>query len=251
MLPCVTMMELSHATAEDPILQRVIKYSLTKWPISVDSESQPYFRFRDEFSMDSGLLQWGDKIVIPTSIQQRLLHFAHEKHFGISKSKARLWRSYWWPGMDKDVEKLVHHCFCCQQTPRDSPVQVTDWETTPWYHLSMDIAGPKRDCKGHTFYIIALIDDHSRYVVAQVIRSIRTTDIIQFLSTAFFRFCGKLTTMGCKQLFIKLQQLCSWHHESHPFGTTFQIQAMHKTRRGNTINHRSHTNRRNEDKDTN
>ena len=44
MLPCMTMMELSHATAEDPILQRVTKYTLTKWPISVDSESQPYFR---------------------------------------------------------------------------------------------------------------------------------------------------------------------------------------------------------------
>ena len=196
MLPCVTMIELSHATAEDPILQRVIKYTLTKWPISVDSESQPYFCFRDEFSTDSGLLLRGDKMVVPTSIQQRLLHFAHENHFGISKSKARLRHSYWWPGMDKDVEKLVHHCFCCQQTPRDSPVQVTDWETTPWYHLSMDIAGPKRDCKGHTFYIIALIDDHSRYVVAQVIQSIRTTDIIQFLSTTFtyFEFCGKLTT---------------------------------------------------------
>ena len=81
MLPCVTMMELSHATAEDPILQRVIKYTLTKWPISVDSESQPYFRFRDEFGMDSGLLLRGDKIVVPTSIQQRLLHFTHENHF--------------------------------------------------------------------------------------------------------------------------------------------------------------------------
>ena len=114
MPPCMTMMELSHATAEDPILQRVIKYTLTKWPISVDSESQPYFRFRDEFSTDSGLLLRGDKIVVPTSIQQRLLHFAHENHFGISKSKARLRRSYWWLGMDKDVEKLVHHCFCCQ-----------------------------------------------------------------------------------------------------------------------------------------
>ena len=69
MLPCVTMMELSHATAEDPILQRVIKYMLTKWPVSVDSESQPYFCFCDEFSMDSGLLR-RDKIVVLTSVQQ-------------------------------------------------------------------------------------------------------------------------------------------------------------------------------------
>ena len=62
--------------------------------------------------------------------------------------------------------------------------------------LSMDIAGPKRDYRGHTFYIVALIDDHSRYVVAQVIRSVTTKHIIQFLSTTFtyFGFCGKLTT---------------------------------------------------------
>ena len=172
-----------YATAKDPILQkRVIKYTSTKWPISVDPESQPYFCFRDEFSADSGLLLRGDKIVVPTSIKQRLLHFAHENHFGVSKFKTRLRRSYWRLAIDKDVEKLVHRCFCCQKTPQDSPVQVTNWETTPWYHPLMDIDGP------HMFYIIALIDDHSGYVVAEVIQSIRTTDIIQFPSTTFTYF---------------------------------------------------------------
>ena len=98
--------------------------------------------------------------------------------------------------MDGDVEKLIRSCFCCQQIPRDSPVQITEWSTTPWYHLSMDVAGPKRDCKGHVFYIVALIDDHSRYVCAQVVNSITSSDIIKFLSNVFmyFGFCGKITT---------------------------------------------------------
>ena len=156
MAPCVTMMELSHATTlyvSDTVLQRVIQNTSTKWPTTVDQESQPYFRFLNELSVNNGHLLRGDKIMVPASLQ-RLVHFAQEIHFGVSKSKARLQRSYWWPGVAADVEKFARNCFCCQQLPRESPVQVTEWETTPWYHLSMDIAGPKRDYKGHTFYIV-------------------------------------------------------------------------------------------------
>ena len=194
--PCLTLAEISRATAEDEVLQSIISYVSTKWPQLVSENCQQYFRFRDEFSFHQGLLLRGEKIVVPSCLQQRVLSFAHEDHFGMSKSKARLRRSYWWPGMDGDVEKLIRSCFCCQQIPRDSPVQITEWSTSPWYHLSMDVAGPKRDCKGHVFYIVALIDDHSRYVCAQVVNSITSSDIIKFLSNVFtyFGFCGKITT---------------------------------------------------------
>ena len=59
----------------------------------------------------------------------------------------------------------------------------------------MDAAGPKRDFKGHVFYIVALIDDHSRYVCAQVVNGITSLDIIKFLSNVFtyFGFYVKIT----------------------------------------------------------
>ena len=194
--PCLTMAELANAVANDTTLQKVITCISTTWAKEISEDCQPYFRFRDELCVNNGLLLRGDKIVVPSCLQQRLLCLAHENHFGISKSKSRLRRSYWWPGMDKDVERAVRNCFCCQQTPRESPVQITEWTTTPWYNLSMDIAGPKYDYKGHTFYLVSVIDDHSRYVITQVLRSIRTADMIQFLRNNFvyFGFCGKLTT---------------------------------------------------------
>ena len=184
--PCLTLAELSHAMAEDEVSQSIIYYVSTKWPQSVSEDCRQYFRFRDEFSIyQGGLLLRGEKIVVLSCLQQRVLSFAHENRFGMSKSKARLRRSYWWPGMDGEVEKLIRSCFCCQQIPRDSPVQITDWSTSPWYYLSMDVAGPKRDFKGHVFYIVALIDDRSRYVCAQVVNGITSSDIIKFLSNVF------------------------------------------------------------------
>ena len=72
----------------------------------------------------------------------------------------------------------------------------SQWTTTPWYSLAVDITGPKYDCKGHMFYLVSLIDDHSGYVITQVLRSIRSDDITQFLRNkfAYLGFCGKITT---------------------------------------------------------
>ena len=48
------MMQLSHATTKDTVLQRVIQYMSTKWPTAVDQESQPYFRFLNKLRVNNG-----------------------------------------------------------------------------------------------------------------------------------------------------------------------------------------------------
>ncbi len=69
--PCLTLAELSRATAEDGVLQNIINYISTQWPQSVSEDCQHYFRFRDEFSVLHGLLLRGEKIVVPSCLQQR------------------------------------------------------------------------------------------------------------------------------------------------------------------------------------
>ena len=125
---------------------------------------------------------------MPSCLQQRLLLLSHKNHFGISKSKARLRRSYWWPAMDNDVERAGCNFMLSAKTPRESPAEITEWATIPWYSLVVDIAGSKYDCKGHMFYLVSLIDDHSRYEITQMLRSIRSNDIIQFLRNKFVYF---------------------------------------------------------------
>lgn len=66
-----------------------------------------------EFS--DGLLQMQGKVVVPQSMRQSVLQHAHLGHIGIVKMKALLRASVYWPGLDKDVEKLAGQCEPCQK----------------------------------------------------------------------------------------------------------------------------------------
>ena len=126
------------------------------------------------------------------------MNFAHEGHMGIGKTKQRARLYYWWPTLNKDVEQLVRQCHCCVSIPfRESPVQVTDFPSFPWQHLSIDIAGPKTDANDQQFYILAIIDNHSKWVHAEIsYRPYNSKMIMQFLDSIFslFRYCARLTT---------------------------------------------------------
>src|ERR1043166_5202314 len=39
-------------------------------------------------------------------------------HVGVKKMTLALKRKYWWPNMNKDIEKYVHSCLVCQQQGR-------------------------------------------------------------------------------------------------------------------------------------
>ena len=69
----------------------------------------------------------------------------HRGHPGIVRMKA-LARSYlWWPGLDKDIEKLAKSCSPCIQVKSDpAPVALHPWiwPTKPWKRIHIDFAGP-------------------------------------------------------------------------------------------------------------
>jgi len=194
----ITYSELKEATKEDQLLTTIKTLIANNWqqisPFS--NELLPFSRVKDELSINEGVVLRGDKIIIPTSLQDRLLRLAHTSHMGIAKTKSRIRQNYWWPEMDKQIEEFVRDCNCCRTICRDSPVQITDWSTKPWSKLFMDIAGPKFDVDGKRFYIVGLVDDHSKYVFCKIVSSIETIRVIEVLEEAFdiFGLCNTLVT---------------------------------------------------------
>ena len=198
---CITSELLSSASLQDENIQQICEMITSgKWPLrdcDLPDRLRPYFRVRSELSVHGSLLLRGDRIVPPGSLRSHLLDFAHEGHFGMGKTKARLRMTYWWPAMDREVEELIKKCYCCERLPiRDSPVGEVEWPTTPWTHLAIDIAGPKHDANGLSFYVIALIDLHSKFVQFKLTKTITSSDVISFLQKSFsqFGYCLKLTT---------------------------------------------------------
>ena len=45
-------------------------------------------------------------IVVPQALRKRVVSLVHEGHQGVVKTKERLLKKVWWPGMDRDAEKL-------------------------------------------------------------------------------------------------------------------------------------------------
>ena len=60
-----------------------------------------------------GVLFRGDQIVVPEELSQRVIDLGHEGHMGMSATKRRMRVEYWWPGLDRDVERSIHECAEC------------------------------------------------------------------------------------------------------------------------------------------
>ena len=96
--------EFQQETLKDASLQQLLNTVLLSWPEqkqNIQLSSIPYWAFRDEISQVDGRLFIhlfkGSKLVIPKSIQQKILNIVHESHLGMVKCKSRARECMYWP----------------------------------------------------------------------------------------------------------------------------------------------------------
>ena len=80
------------------------------WPSTireVPSEIQPYWTFREDLRVEDSLVLKGTHIVIPHKKHQATINLIHEGHLGLNKCKLRAKDTVYWPGMNKQLEKIV------------------------------------------------------------------------------------------------------------------------------------------------
>lgn len=170
-------------TANDPILSRVTSYVMDGWPPSTEiRELKPYFNRKQELYC----IMWGQRVVIPSTCQTRVIRELHESHMGIVKTKA-LARSYvWWPGVDEAVEATCSACTVCAavsaapsaHTPRAWP-----WPDRPWTRLHIDFLGP---IEGHTFLVV--VDACSKWIEAVRMKNTNARAVISVFRDMWARF---------------------------------------------------------------
>jgi len=83
--------QLRTTQSVDETLQAVFKYCEQGWPIknSLSTNLKPYWSVKDELTIYNGLLLRGNRIVVPSSLQQEILQKLHEGHQGIVKTQLR------------------------------------------------------------------------------------------------------------------------------------------------------------------
>ena len=93
---------------------------------------KPYRQIKNELTVKDSIILKGNKIIIPTSLQDRVLNLAHESHQGIVKTKQLLMEKVWWPNTNTDVTNKIKTHHPCQVTsvpPRELPIVMTKCQT--------------------------------------------------------------------------------------------------------------------------
>ena len=127
----------------------LLKHTITfGWPHTVQElpkELQAYWTFREEMTVEDGLILKATRIVISPSMRESTLHQLHEGHLGFTKCYNCAQQTVYWPNLRKELEELVLNCQLCLKhsqakcKPKPTPSFGQEIPVVPWTKLASDI----------------------------------------------------------------------------------------------------------------
>ncbi|XP_062541369.1 uncharacterized protein K02A2.6-like [Armigeres subalbatus] len=185
----LTYKSIQSETRADPILQEVVQHVQQGWPANksdVAESCQQFYLRRDGLSVISNCLAYGERLVIPSKFQKKVLQMLHKGHPGVERMRA-VARSYvYWPGIDDSIAQLVRSCNeCALAAKTNNRVKLESWPVPekPWQRLHMDYAGPVND-----WYYLVLVDAYTKWPEVIPTRRITTSATLEMLQGIFARF---------------------------------------------------------------
>lgn len=181
---------IAQETAKDPILSKVIEFLKTGWPSvkikNIDKKFQPYFLKKNELNFELGCLFFSHKVIIPSSLQLKILNELHTTHLGVVKMKSTARSYFWWPTLDKEIEQLTRNCLSCLKfSNRPSKVKLHQWTypDAPGKRIHSDFCY----LDNKTFLIIT--DQYSKWIeIYHVSQSSNAKIVINFFKDYFSRW---------------------------------------------------------------
>lgn len=140
-----TLTAIQQATESDATLRELKTTIRRGWPATkaeVSANISGYFTFRDELSLQNGLVFKGERLVIPMSVKADMLAKIHRSHIGIQGCLRRAREVVYWPGMSKDVEDYVAKCTVCNSQPVEQgkePMICHELPSRPWEKIAVDL----------------------------------------------------------------------------------------------------------------
>ncbi|XP_062704520.1 uncharacterized protein K02A2.6-like [Aedes albopictus] len=180
---------IAEATSEDDTLRMVRDYIRKGWPSKATSEDpgvQQFFARRESLYEAQKVLMYGDRVVIPKKLQQKVLHQLHKGHPGIDRMRSLTRTFVYWPNIDDHITALVRNCQECAAVAKtDTKTKLESWPVPekPWQRVHVDFAGPVND----TYYLV-LVDSLSKWPEVVPTKRITSEATIAILRKIFSRF---------------------------------------------------------------
>ena len=159
------------------------------WPSKNTETNDKVSKFRklsDSLSTCHGCLIHGSRVVIPQSLQSKVLNLLHLGHFGMERMKQLARTAVDWPGIDVAIEMASRRCDSCgehQNKPSKSPVYPWMLPEKPWSRLHLDHA---INFMGKDWLVIT--DAYSKYPYIHPTSSTSTRATLDLLEEDFAHF---------------------------------------------------------------
>lgn len=139
------LQRIKEETAKDYQLNALKEIVFSGWPERIQETTaltKPYWNYRDEISLEEGILLKSRRIIIPSSMKKEILQKLHEPHLGIEKTKLRARTSVFWININRDIEEITKTCHVCQShqpTQQKEPLIQSEIPPCPWHTIGTDI----------------------------------------------------------------------------------------------------------------
>ncbi|GFX81866.1 retrovirus-related Pol polyprotein from transposon 297 [Trichonephila clavipes] len=184
-------------------------------------------------------------IVVPEGLRDPIKSLCHEgtsAHLGITKSKVKLNRYFYWPNCYRDMEQFVKTCDQCQRAgkPNDkkkAPLKLVPVIQEVFTKLNIDACGPLPITSKGNRYLITAIYMSSKFPEAIPVSDISSVSVTDALLNIFSRmgfpreiqcdqgtsFTSALTTEFFERFGILVRHSSVYHPQSNP------VERFHRT----------------------
>ena len=180
---------LCEATREDAELQALSRLISNGWPqkrSNVLKSLQPYWNYRDEITVEDGILFKNRKILIPEKLKSEYLERIHSGHQGINKCLEKAREFVFWKGYTKHIQEVVEKCILCQETRKVKSTEkfkyISDVPPHPWHTLGSDLFYWKKQD------FLVVVDYFSTFLIVRRIPNSTTSAVIKELSMIFSEY---------------------------------------------------------------
>lgn len=183
-----TLCDIKSETELDADLSALATMIKQGWPdnkTNVPPKLQNYFPFREELSLQNGVVFKGERIVVPLTLRDCIIDKVHASHLGIQGCLRRARDAFFWPDMSKQITEFISKCSICNSYKPDQqkePLVCYEIPSRPWQSISADLF------ELHGFDYLVTTDRYSNFFEVDVLTSKTSKEVIDKLKPHLARY---------------------------------------------------------------
>ena len=180
----VSAKEISVETQKDPMLTKIKHYIMHGFPTTVDETVRPFWKVKENLSLYNNCIMYGCRVVVPQRYRRKVLEILHVNHPGMSAMKGTARSLVWYPKIDDDIDNFIKSCSKCMANARiPKQTSKSEWPRpiNKWSRLHID------HCFFQNEIILVVVCALTRYIEAEVVKSVNSKATIEMLDTIFSR----------------------------------------------------------------